>query len=196
MIPMPQPFPAPEDDFTQLTQLAQRFAHWRQNRPSPKARIPQELWDDAVSLALNSRLSASRVAKRLGLCTSDLKKRYPDSAAASAKRQCEPFVSFVDVTPTTPWLTLAVEVDLKRTDGAHLHLTYHQGMPELRELVRTFLERDSCSNSVPKAGSSLPPSPLTFEKESMGSPLCVAKAWVTTRSKAPSMSFAIAPPRP
>jgi hypothetical protein len=88
--------------------------------------------NDVVSLALNFYLSAARVARHLGLCTSDLKKRYPDSAAASAKRQCEPFVSFVDVTPTTPWLTLAVEVDLKL---------------------------------------SLPPSPLTFEKESIGSPL-------------------------
>jgi hypothetical protein len=139
MIPMLQ-LPPPEDEFTQLTQLAQRFAHWRQNRPSPKARIPEELWDDAVSLTLNSHLSASRVAKHLGLCTSDLKKRYPDSVVSSTKRQCTPPISFVDVTPTTPWLAPAVEVDLKRTDGAHLHLAYHHGVPELSELVRAFLE--------------------------------------------------------
>lgn len=140
MIPMPQQLPASEDHLDQLTQLAQRFAHWRQHRPSPKARIPQALWDDAVSLALNSHLSASRVAKHLGLCTSDLKKRYPDAAVASAKRQCQPFVSFVHITPTTTWLAPAVEVDLKRTDGTQLHLSYHQGVPELRELIRTFLE--------------------------------------------------------
>jgi len=141
MIPMPQ-LPEPDNEFTHLTQLAQRFTHWRQNRPSPKARIPQELWDEAVSLVLDSHLSASRVAKHLGLCTSDLKKRYPNSAASPATRPCTAPVSFVDVTPMPPWLTPTVEVDLKRPDGAHLHLTYHQSVPPLRELIRTFLERE------------------------------------------------------
>jgi hypothetical protein len=71
MIPMPQ-LSSP-DVFTQLDQLARRFAHWRQHRPSPKARIPAELWDEAA--ALTTHLSVSRVAKHLGLCTTDLKKR-------------------------------------------------------------------------------------------------------------------------
>lgn len=138
MIPMPQL--SVEDDLSQLHQLAQRFAHWRQNRPSPKARIPQALWDDAVALTLTSHLSASRVAKQLGLCTADLKKHYPTSAPSSPKRHCDTPIPFIDVTPTTPWLTPAVDVDLTRADGAHLHLTYHNGAPGLTDLVRAFLE--------------------------------------------------------
>jgi len=45
----------------QLDQLAGQCAIWRQVRPHPRARIPQELWDHAV--ALPSALSPSRVAK-------------------------------------------------------------------------------------------------------------------------------------
>ena len=33
-----------------LTQLANRFAHWRQSRATRRARIPQALWDQAVAL--------------------------------------------------------------------------------------------------------------------------------------------------
>ena len=62
MIPMPQ-FSSP-DVFTQLDHLARRFAHWRHNRPSPKARIPKELWNEAV--VLTAHLSVSRVATHLG----------------------------------------------------------------------------------------------------------------------------------
>lgn len=47
----------------QLDQLAGQFELWRQRRPHPRARLPQELWDQAV--ALTSALSPSRVAKHL-----------------------------------------------------------------------------------------------------------------------------------
>ena len=132
MIPMPQ-LPSP-DSFTQLAHLARRFARWRQNRPSPKARIPKELWNEAV--ALTAHLSVSRVAKHLGLCTTDLKKHCPVSVTSRPM----PPIHFVDVTPPSPWPAPAVEVTLKRTDGAHLHLTYHAGAPQLAELVRAFWE--------------------------------------------------------
>ncbi len=136
MIPMTQ-LPSP-DVFSQLDHLAKRFAHWRQHRPSPKARTPKELWNEAV--ALTAHLSISRVAKHLGLCTADLKKHCPTSAMPTHHGATEPPIHFVDVTPTSSWPSPAVEVDLKRADGAHLHLAYHQGAPVLRELVRAFLE--------------------------------------------------------
>ncbi len=136
MIPRSQ-LPSP-DVFSQLDHLAQRFAHWRQHRPSPKARIPKELWNEAV--ALTAHLSVSRVAKHLRLCTTDLKKHCPGSEVRTANGRDEPSIHFVDVTPTSSWPSPAVEVHLKRPDGALLHLTYHQGVPTLRDLVRTFLE--------------------------------------------------------
>jgi hypothetical protein len=57
----------------ELEQLAERFAHWRQCRTTPKERIPTSLWDQATALCQTR--PPSRVAKHLGLCTSDLKKR-------------------------------------------------------------------------------------------------------------------------
>ena len=46
----------------QLDQWAGQFAHWRQTRPPPYARIPHARWDHAVALA--SALPPSRVAKQ------------------------------------------------------------------------------------------------------------------------------------
>src|SRR5712692_7506779 len=54
----------------QLDQLAGQFEHWRQTRPSPRSRIPQALWDQAVSLT--QALSPSRVATQLRLGWTDL----------------------------------------------------------------------------------------------------------------------------
>ena len=136
MIPMSQ-LPSP-DVFSQLDHLAMRFAHWRQNRPSPKARIPNELWNEAV--VLTAHLSVSRVAKHLGLCTTDLKKHCPSSQTPKSSGSDELPIHFVDVTPTASWPSPAVEVDLKRADGTHLHLAYHHGTPALPDLIRAFLD--------------------------------------------------------
>jgi hypothetical protein len=34
-----------------LTELAERFEHWRRTRPKGRARIPEDLWDQAVALS-------------------------------------------------------------------------------------------------------------------------------------------------
>ena len=56
-----------------LTDLARRFDHWRQSRTHGRARIPEDLWDQAV--ALSTALSNARVAKRLRLSPTDLRKQ-------------------------------------------------------------------------------------------------------------------------
>ena len=138
MIPMPDL--SAEDDLSQLNHLAKRFAHWRHNRPSPKARIPNELWQEAVTLTVTSNLSVSQVVKHLGLCSSNLKKRCPNSASSHQGRHGKPPVHFVDVTPPTPWPAPTVAAHLKRVDGAHLHIVFSGGVVGLPELVQAFLE--------------------------------------------------------
>ena len=54
--------PAPAEDT--LNDLAQQFAQWRQSRSTPRGRITQPLWAQAV--ALSQRLPLTRVAKQLG----------------------------------------------------------------------------------------------------------------------------------
>jgi len=122
----------------ELTQLANRFAHWRQGRATRRARIPQALWDQAV--ALTGVLPTSRVAKRLGLCPNDLKKRCGASPAAPAPEMVPPALSLIEVTAASSWLPTSAEVELHKTDGTRMRIAYHEPQPSLAALVRTFLE--------------------------------------------------------
>jgi hypothetical protein len=122
----------------ELTQLANRFAHWRQSRATRRARIPQALWDQAVSLT--AVLPTSRVAKRLGLCPNDLKKRCCTPPAAPAPEALPTTLSFVEVTAASSWLATSAEVELHKPDGTRMRIAYHEPQPSLAALVRTFLE--------------------------------------------------------
>ena len=77
-------------------QLAHQFDHWRQCRTPPRARIPQPLWDQAVSLTAG--LPISRVAKRLRLSGSELKKHCTAQSVASSSQGGPTAVGFVEVT--------------------------------------------------------------------------------------------------
>jgi hypothetical protein len=122
----------------ELTQLANRFTHWRQSRATRRARIPQALWDQAV--ALTAVLPTSRVAKRLGLCPNDLKKRCCAPPAAPTPEALPTALSFVEVTAASSWLATSAEVELHKPDGTRMRIAYHEPQPSLAALVRTFLE--------------------------------------------------------
>ncbi len=123
----------------ELEQLADRFAHWRQCRTTPKERIPIPLWDQAAILCQTR--PPSRVAKHLGLCTSDLKKR------CQAHQPCTPLsvavespIDFVEVSPPSWPQSGSVQINMQRLDGTRLHLVFQDTSVPLIELVRTFLE--------------------------------------------------------
>jgi hypothetical protein len=122
----------------ELTQLANRFAHWRQGRATRRARIPQALWDQAV--ALTAVLPTSRVARRLGLCPNDLKKRCGAPPATPAPEALPTALSFVEVSAASSWLATSAEVELYKPDGTRMRIAYHEPQPSLAALVRTFLE--------------------------------------------------------
>ena len=60
-------------DTNGLDRVAERFESWRSSRPSPRSRIPEELWREAVGLMDVYGLSA--VAKKLRLNASTLKRK-------------------------------------------------------------------------------------------------------------------------
>jgi hypothetical protein len=67
---MSPPIDTPAD--AALTELAERFERWRRARRNGHARIPEDLWEQAVGLS--TVLSNGRVAKRLRLSPTESKK--------------------------------------------------------------------------------------------------------------------------
>lgn len=122
----------------ELEQLAKAYTHWRQCRPTPRERIPEHLWDQAV--ALTRSLPLSRVAKRLGLCAADLKKRCGVPKARVNEPRLEAPVHFVDVSATLSGSFTSAEIDLQRADGSRMHVVCRESQPPLAALVGAFLE--------------------------------------------------------
>ncbi len=119
-----------------LTQLTHHFAQWRQNRPTPRSRIPAGLWARAV--ALTATFSISHVASQLGLTPSALKRHREALHATAAPTPLSQLPQFVEVTPT--WRTPTTEVEIQRPDGARLRIMYSDPSPALVPVLQTFLE--------------------------------------------------------
>jgi len=120
----------------QLSHLVQQFTQWRQSRITPRGRIPTPLWAQAI--ALSQVLPLARVAKQLGLTPHTLKRRGGGTVTAvTAPRPAA--VNFVEVNAAV-WRTPTAEVEVQRTDGARLRITYGEATPALAPLLQTFLE--------------------------------------------------------
>ena len=84
----------------QLDPWAGQFAHWRQPRSYPSARIPQHLWDHAAALA--RVLPRSRGAQHVRLSPRDLIKHMAlrPEATPATPRTAPPFVA-VPIVPAS-----------------------------------------------------------------------------------------------
>jgi hypothetical protein len=120
----------------QLRYVAQQFTQWRQRRTTPRGRIPQPLWAQAV--ALTQVLPLSRVAKRLGLCPQRLRKRGGEKTLAAGAPALAIAPPFVEITPV--WRSPTTEVEVQRADGTRLRILYSDATPALAPLLQTFLE--------------------------------------------------------
>jgi hypothetical protein len=124
-----------------LTELAGRFAHWRQTRATIRDRIPQALWDQAV--VLSTELSNSQVARRRRLSPTDLKKHRLARQRSLPAESTEVTPQFIEITPPLPGSTLPVgtEIEFERADGARMRIRYRESAPLLAALVQAFLDR-------------------------------------------------------
>ena len=126
----------------QLSYVAQQFAHWRQSRTTPRGRIPKPLWVQAV--ALSHVLPLARVAKQLGLTPQALRRRRDANGTATVLTTPPLSPHFVEV--HAAWRMPSAEVEVQRTDGTRLRITYIESSPTLAPLLQTFLERRPCSS--------------------------------------------------
>src|SRR5262245_50974824 len=119
-----------------LTHLTPHFAQWRRSRRTPRGRIPQEFWAQAV--ALTATLSVTRVAHQLGLTPHTLKKRRAVLNGTAVPIPPAQVPHFVEV--AAAWRTPATEVEIQRPDGARLRIAYREAAPALVPLLQPFLE--------------------------------------------------------
>lgn len=175
-----------------LAHLAQRFDHWRQRRTTPRPRIPQPLWDQAVSFT--AVLPVSRGAKRLGLSTNALKKPCAATPVLRSAEALPAALGFVEVTTASAWPTPTprTESELQRAAGARLRMHAHELPLASAVLVRTFLETASCASSLRNVASFWPPSPSIAAQAWMGWQPCADAYSVTIPAVEPSMSSATA----
>jgi hypothetical protein len=124
----------------QLTRVADRFAHWRQTRTTPIEPIPPYLWEQAI--ALTTMFSITRVATRLQVSGSELKKRCAAHHAPLAALVSTATPGFVEVpaAPVWPLPTASIELELHRPDGVCLRIAAQESQLPLLAVVRAFLE--------------------------------------------------------
>jgi len=124
----------------QLTQVADRFDHWRQTHTTPAEPLPQYLWEQAI--ALTTTFSIARVATRLQVSGEELKQRCTAHHAALAPPASTTALGFVEVpaAPVWPRPTAAIEIELQRPDGARLRIAAPETQLSLLAMVRAFLE--------------------------------------------------------
>jgi len=130
---------------TALAELAEQFEDWRRSRTTGQERIPPRLWDQAV--ALSTVLPCSRVARRLRVRSTDLRKRALVKPAPGATEGTGPTPAFVEV--PAPWVEPAASgvalIEVERPDGARLRVQYRDA-PPLAAVLGAFLEPARCCN--------------------------------------------------
>ena len=125
----------------QLTDLAEQFAQWRQQRTYRFAPFPRPLWEQAI--ALTTVLPLAYVAKGLQLRGCDLQKRCAARLESLGAATTPPPVGFVEVPAPSAWPLAPppTEIEVHRADGARLWIRSHEAQLPLAAVVRTFLER-------------------------------------------------------
>ena len=128
-----------------LADLAEQFERWRQTRATGQERIPPRLWDQAV--ALSTVLPGSRVARRLRVRSTDLRKRALVKPAPDTPEGTGPTPAFVEV--PAPWVEPAASgaalIEVERPDGVRLRVRYRDA-PPLAAVLGAFLEPARCCN--------------------------------------------------
>ncbi len=122
---------------TALSTARRQFDHWRSQQSNKRARLPKELWSQAVALAQEHGLN--KTAGALGLKYYSLKKHLDQTIADdSTSAKTEPdFIELVGGVMTSG----SVECMIEWIDSSNVTMRMHikgAGLSELTSLARVF----------------------------------------------------------
>ncbi len=131
---------APIESPLTLEEVAAHFAQWRKHKKNGE-RIPEPLWNEAVSLV--DTYGVSQVTRTLRLGGRDLNKRRGMIGAGQRRQASGGKTSFVEIDPVVLDQTpepqpSAVWMELERPDGLRLRIRPSGGV-DLLTLVERFM---------------------------------------------------------
>ena len=120
-----------------LSRARQQLDHWRSRQRSKRARLPKELWRQAVALAREHGLN--KTARALGLKYCSLKKHLNevDADELVPAKTTPDFIEFVGGVMTPG----SVECTIEWVDGSGVTVRMHirgAGLPELASVAGVF----------------------------------------------------------
>jgi len=124
-----------------LQEVAEHFEQWRRGKQKGE-RIPEQLWQEAVSLV--DTYGVSQVARTLRLGGRDLNKRRGISTAGQHRHGPRDKTTFVEIDPVAGSQApgpkgSALWMELERPDGLRLRIQPTHG-GDMLALVERFLE--------------------------------------------------------
>lgn len=118
-----------------LESVQEQFAQWREQKTYARQRIPEPLWESALSLL--EVHSQTTVLKTLGLNRGDFLRRWKERTGKKPH-----FVEVAGLKNPPPLVSglLCVEMELQRPDGYRLRLVSSERQPmNGQEALREFL---------------------------------------------------------
>lgn len=114
-----------------LEKVCEHFAHWRQTRPHSRSRIPEQLWQEAISLS--PYYSGKVICESLSL---NMTSFYQKKKTAQSESGCPKFVE-VQVC-FEEWNSFQCsKVEFERADGLVMRLEREEGF-SLSDLLTQF----------------------------------------------------------
>ncbi|MCP3879155.1 MAG: hypothetical protein GY701_12315 [Sulfitobacter sp.] len=131
---------APIESTLTLEQVTEHFEQWR-NRKKNGERIPEQLWNEAVSLV--DIYGVSQVTRTLRLGGSDLNKRRGMVEASQRRQGPSGKTAFVEIDPVVMDQALAAQasaawMELERPDGLRLRIR-PTGGADMLALIDRFM---------------------------------------------------------
>ena len=124
-----------------LSSLCKRVAQWRAHRESPKSRVPEELWSEAVRVARIEGLYAT--AKAIRFNYESLKRRVNQESQELVVAEPETFVEFrLSASPEGP-VDAKVVVELRGLGGEGMRIEGDGRALDLVGLARVLWRRES-----------------------------------------------------